>query len=52
VGYDLSPGRAFQVAIIATVGTIMKIANAKLTGLAKYRTDYEMDYRNIKWSAK
>ena len=28
------------------------IANAKLTGLAKYRTDYEMDYRNIKWVAK
>jgi peptide/nickel transport system substrate-binding protein len=28
------------------------IANVKLTGLAKYRTDYEMDYRNIKWSAK
>ena len=25
------------------------IANAKLTGIAKYRTDYEMDYRNIKW---
>jgi peptide/nickel transport system substrate-binding protein len=28
------------------------IANAKLTGLAKYRTDYEMDYRNIKWATK
>lgn len=28
------------------------IANAKITGLAKYRTDYEMDYRNIKWAAK
>ena len=26
------------------------IANAKLTGLAKYRTSYEMDYRNIKWA--
>jgi ABC-type transport system substrate-binding protein len=25
------------------------IANAKLTGIAKYRTDYEMDYRKIKW---
>lgn len=25
------------------------IANAELTGIAKYRTDYEMDYRNIKW---
>jgi len=26
------------------------IANAKITGLAKYRTAYEMDYRNIKWA--
>jgi peptide/nickel transport system substrate-binding protein len=28
------------------------IANAKLTGIAKYRTDYEMDYRKIKWKTK
>jgi peptide/nickel transport system substrate-binding protein len=26
------------------------IANAKLTGIAKYRTSMEMDYRNIKWA--